>query len=205
MNKGERVILLDMDGVLTNFVKAVAGYASQNRDSDHFHNPPPDWGVEKHFGWETQSDMWDTLHAQGAAFWSNLEPLPWARMLFNTLHDTTSCRVVICTSPSVDPSAAGGKVQWLQDFFCNRFFRDFMITPRKAAAAGPLTFLIDDSMRHVQQFRARGGGACLWPMPWNEAGAEHYSRSGTTQLSYVLGKIQQWRGGTATVHKAPLR
>ena len=149
------LILLDMDGVLTDFAAGVCKLFGKKPpgSDDRGRSVAEVAGINPGL-------MWRRIDEAGARFWSELEPTPFANEL------VTMCRkvgeVVIATSPSSDPGAAAGKVAWLQRRFGKRF-RDFAITPRKELLAAPGRLLIDDTPKHVDAFRAAGGAAVLVP------------------------------------------
>lgn len=177
--KTDLTILLDMDGVLADFVGGICRLRGEEvRWPDH--NRLPEF-----FGYGSSTEMWSYIDTEGDTFWRQLEILPWARQLVDVCQQHG--RVMICTSPSANPACAAGKMQWLQNFFSDRFFREFVITPRKWVCAGPRTVLIDDHPRHCQEFQQAGGHAFLWPMPWNADERE----TGMTQeqVFYELGQM----------------
>jgi hypothetical protein len=59
-----------------------------------------------------------------------------------------------------------GKVHWLQQFFDPRF-RRYMLGSHKHLMAKPGVVLIDDSDAKCEKFIEAGGGAILFPQPWN--------------------------------------
>ena len=72
----------------------------------------------------------------------------------------------VLSSPSHDPGCPAGKVSWLHSHLGSHF-RDFLIGHQKFLCAKHDVVLIDDSDHNVEQFRAHGGQAILFPQIWN--------------------------------------
>jgi len=148
-------ILLDMDGVLTDFAGAVCALFGQE--------PPGPAHRGKDLAAATgirAGQMWPRIDDLGAKFWRELEPTPFANELVSLCRKAGE--VVIATSPSNDPAATAGKIAWLQQRFGKRF-RDFVVSPRKELLAAPGRLLVDDTPKHVDAFRVAGGQAVLLP------------------------------------------
>ncbi|MDA3962145.1 MAG: hypothetical protein PF961_15240 [Planctomycetota bacterium] len=149
-------ILLDLDGVLTDFDAGVC--ALFGRDVP----PGPErvgTDIATALGLRA-GQLWQRIDEAGARFWAELPETPWAQDLVTAAR--RAGEVVIATAPSNDPGAAAGKVRWMQQRFGKRF-RSFAITPRKDLLAAPGRLLIDDTPKHVDAFTAGGGAAVLMP------------------------------------------
>lgn len=164
-----RTVLLDMDGVITDFV----GRAIE------IHGKRPEtvlanWPRGTHWLHEVlKTDLpgfWRPINAQGERFWRDLSPYPWARALLDWIEAVPE-NWAICTSPSRDPACPRGKMEWLYAHI-RPAFRDVALTPRKHLLANPNTVLIDDTERMVERFEAAGGHAVLFPQAWNRKGAQ---------------------------------
>lgn len=167
------VLLVDMDGVLVDFVGGALPYfISDPVERERILN---DWprgvfylpdvlGISK-------DAFWDTIEEGGTLFWAELEPYPWASYLVQRLSHYG--RVVICSTPSRSPASVFGKMVWLRKWNVPGFFagalneRDYVFTPRKDLLARPGTILIDDSPKNVEAFRKAGGEAYCFTRPWN--------------------------------------
>lgn len=149
-------ILVDMDGVLADFVGGV-------RDLFGFNEPWPigAYDVPTAFG-ITPQEMWEAIDNE-FDFWLNLEPLPWLDELLRMLE---GCDWWISTSPSLDPLCAAQKIEWVYRFIGPNF-RRYMIGPDKFLMANDETVLIDDSDSNYDKFTDAGGFAVLFPQPWN--------------------------------------
>lgn len=159
------MIYLDLDGVLTDWESGVLklfetpldGYKSTYGENIHDY-----LGV-------TKGELWKRINRAGEGFWSNLQPLSWARELHEEL--SRMDEVVILTSPSAHGSSAAGKVKWMKDFF-GHGFEDYIITPRKELLAKPENVLIDDREKKVDAFTREGGIGILFPRPYNRSSAK---------------------------------
>lgn len=184
MRRKDLTILVDMDGVLTNFEKAVAEIspAPYSTDNTDYHK------LYETMGWDNEQNMWDAVLTAGEGFWANMEPLPWARQLWN-LVTSTNCKVLICTSPARTPDCLSGKYKWMQKFFDKSSFYDFIITPRKWACAKPTSFLIDDREDKFEDFLCKGGNGCLFPTKWNSG--RSFAEEGPA-LTHVEVGLHNW-------------
>ena len=166
--KKEQQILLDMDGVLVDFVSGAL--SALNRDFNK------DITIEryvKEFGlWEMYDyygisikQFWDSIH-NTPDFWYNLQPLPWYKELYKLLSELGL--VTIVTTPSIDPSCAEQKLRWLRDYMDIDSTQVLMGT-RKSLLVGN-GILIDDYYGNVEKFKGFGGEAILIPSTWNTNG-----------------------------------
>ncbi len=138
-------ILLDMDGVLCDFVSAAMRVHGKTFDEAAWPKGRNDLaailGVTTTAFWQG-IDRFD--EEQG--FWCRLKAYPW-------LHDLTAMAepfgFTIATAPSRDSFCAAGKIQWLQRHFGERF-SGYMIGCRKELLAGPGRVLIDDRDRECE-------------------------------------------------------
>lgn len=159
----QNVILLDMDGVLVDWVGGVCrlyGLDQEELES----NWGEDWGICSAVG-VSEEELWEGIDAEGPAFWYDLEALPWAEALFAEC--SSRAPTYILSSPSRSPHSAAGKVEWMHRHL-GYPFRDFLLGPCKELCARLGSILIDDRPRNVERFRANGGDAILFPRPWND-------------------------------------
>jgi hypothetical protein len=149
------LILLDMDGVLTDFAAAsCALFGVEPPGPDRAGVDLPELcGVSSGLFWKRIDDA-------GLAFWEHLPPTEHADALVALVRSRGD--LAICTSPARAPASAAGKVKWLQRRL-GRNFRDFAITPMKHLLAAPGRALVDDTAKHVDAFNAGGGVGVLFP------------------------------------------
>lgn len=152
------MLLVDMDGVLADFVSAACklhGRSAEEVKSWDFYEK---WGL-------TEDEFWEPINAAGAAFWANLEPYPWTESLLKQCRQADP-QFFLCTKPSMMPACAMGKLQWIQTHL-GRNFRNYFLAPVKWPLAQVGRMLIDDSDGNVRDFDGAGGDYCLLPQPWN--------------------------------------
>ena len=195
--------LLDMDGVIANFVDAAIKAHGQYCEHDDITqwDIADLWGITDSRFWEVinpetskpfsqNPTLWN-LHSSRVGrcirFWSEIKPYEWMDTVIESISRSTWS---ICTSPSKSPYSTSGKVEWLQ-FHFGRDFRDFVITSQKHLLAGPSKCLIDDSDKNVELFREHGGQAILFPQPWNANRDKIGDRMGylNGQLDLISGKV----------------
>jgi len=158
-------ILLDMDGVLTNFLQGAINVLNKKLDKtiteEQFVTEFGSWGINEYYG-VSLDDFWTAIQGE-EDFWLNLKPLPWAKELYEWL--SSEYEVTIVTSPSLDPECASQKLQWLKKHLGITSDKVF-IGSRKHLMAGN-GILIDDWSGNVERFRENGGVAILVPSNWN--------------------------------------
>ena len=128
------MILLDMDGVIVDFVaglEAIYGKAPRNDT----------W--EMHEWWEMEhDDFWHVMEHE--EFWTGLKGYNNWMAFYKELKRYKE--VVFCTSPSTYPASASGKVKWLHMYLGDRF-ENYIITKDKTKLATITdAILIDDKI-----------------------------------------------------------
>ena len=157
-------VIFDLDGVCSNWSKAVGdlhGYAGLQRS--YSQRPATALGI-------STNKMWRNIVAAGEAFWANMEPLPRGVALWHHLVEA-GMPTMVCTAPSLNAASLAGKHAWIQKHLRIRprkHQHQFAITGMKWMLAAPGRLLLDDTHRHVQEFRtppdgSAGGFAALWP------------------------------------------
>jgi 5'(3')-deoxyribonucleotidase len=159
-------ILLDMDGVLADFV---GGICRAHDRSNPFDDPANRGRYE-------MTDIWGISATQfwkpaDEEFWANLEPTPEASEVVRLAVETVGIdNVCILSSPRSDPHCIPGKIRWIKRHF-PELDRRYLFGPRKEFCAGLGRTLIDDYDVNVTGFYNAGGRALLFPRPWNSLGA----------------------------------
>jgi 5'(3')-deoxyribonucleotidase len=161
-------ILLDMDGVLVDFLSGAIDALNRdfNRDItiERYAEEFGQWGTYDYYGITVQQ-FWESIH-NTPFFWVDLQPMPWYKELYDFLLEMGD--VTILTTPSLDPSCAMQKLQWLGKYLNIGSDAVFMGS-RKYLMAGN-GILIDDYFKNVNAFRSAGGEAILVPSNWNTNG-----------------------------------
>lgn len=155
--------LLDLDGVLADFVSAVC--------RAHFRKNPflRKENHGKYFMHElwniSENDFWKPLC--GLDFWANVPMMPDAHEILKVVEDFFGIdNICILTSPSADPLSASGKLAWIQKHLPD-YRRRFLIGPRKEFCAGPRRVLLDDWEKNTDAFNKAGGIGFIVPRRWN--------------------------------------
>ena len=155
----ERMVVLDMDGVLCDFVAGVAHLFRVEREKIRSIRCWEDIGKQ-------EDDFWDTIDKAGFGlygFWHGLPALPWASRLVAAAKEG-GARVLAASNPGTSPWAHVGKPMWLRDHFPDI---DFCLCSDKSILARTGRLLVDDFPQSVKAWRLKGGHALLFPQPWN--------------------------------------
>lgn len=137
-----KVIYLDLDGVLTDFDRHLQEYLKINV------------GPTMNFQHWLAVNRVDTLPQ---SFWATLPWTPYGRQLYAECMRVAP--VVILTSPGNNWESSAGKHDWI-----NRELktRDFIISGQKWLLGNPLTLLIDDRRKNTDAFATHGGRTFLY-------------------------------------------
>lgn len=155
-------IFLDLDEVLADWLTPTLRLLGRDPEQavvEWAELSPRPWDVFEALGMSANK-AWSAIDNAGAEHWANLPLHPWSLQLYS--HCSAIAPTYLLTSPSLSPSCAAGKVEWIQRHF-GKGFRDFLIGPAKVACARPGAVLIDDSPINCRKFIGAGGGAILFP------------------------------------------
>lgn len=139
-------IYLDMDGVITDFIKGAkdGGYVFNDENK------------------KTKID-WEALRSEGAAFWQRLEWTKEGKKLYNWLDKyCKENNIELCILSSVDYSEGVlGKRNWLRNNKVDIPMKNVYLVSKnnKHKYAEPNSLLIDDFKPNCDQFIAKGGKA----------------------------------------------
>jgi hypothetical protein len=137
--------------------------------------------IKKELGLSSK-EIWKRLDID---FVSKLPFTPWAKDLLRILEPY---KPIILTSPS--RTNATGSQLWIRKRLPNFFFEGrYLIGPYKRACADSQSILIDDYEKQVNEFRANGGHAILFPTYWN--GNKIYAPMLVNYTFHELLKIEQ--------------
>jgi len=200
-----KVIYLDMDGVMTNFVyAATAAFNSKlakdigldlpSVDYDEMLTawPKGEYDIAPRLDLDT-NQLWELVARGGVAFWRHMRGYDGWRKFYASLTEIPDTRVIICTSPGGRGYGATdcvkGKLLWLQDNLGYEF-RDYIFTKHKEQLARPGATLIDDSDSNCDKFIKAGGSAWLLPRVWNSATIPNGIPCGATSYDYILWLLE---------------
>lgn len=179
-------ILIDMDGVLVDFVSGACSVHGVTRTQLEEYWPVCTWSITKPMGDLrrvilresvnllgqefpdfTDSDLWAPINNMGPEFWIGLQPLPWIDQLIKAVEETgMEWHIISDPSPACSLAAYDGKCRWLKNYFGNDFDR-FALTPHKHLFASRKNMLIDDKKENVDKFTEAGGMGILFPARCN--------------------------------------
>jgi 5'(3')-deoxyribonucleotidase len=162
-------ILLDMDGVGTDFVGAfmtLVGMTATQQAKVYEEWTPGEYNINRVLGLSGNA-MWQRISKAGIEFWSDMPEYPWFDKFYADL--SAIAPVTFCTSPGSSHTAAAGKVIWLQKKFGDKFNK-YVLTPHKELLSMPGNILIDDCDENINEFNKGEGMGILFPRPWNTAG-----------------------------------
>lgn len=151
LNPESKIILIDMDGVITAFDDHFIQYAEYTG----FTGAITDFLKAKEPGSKTRFDKW--LVEFGSDFWATMPWTNWGKELYQ--YCKSLLPTVICTAPTNDPSCSYGKHQWINNHIKDR---NYMICPAKHSVASSRTLLIDDTPKKINNFLEAGGTAILF-------------------------------------------
>lgn len=165
--KKEKIIFLDMDGVLVDLLSAIESYfclpAGKLYKTKIPHSIHLDVGM-------TKEDFWNKF--DNIDFWASLPKYPWSDDLIHCCLNKIDLgyRTMILTSPSkIAVNSATGKLMWLNKHY--PFFisaNEVIITNNKNSLAGDGRILIDDTIKKVNEFEYAGGKGILFPQKYNK-------------------------------------
>jgi len=180
MERNEITILLDMDGVVADFVggaieaTGLPMKAEDVRAWDFF---------DAHMAVD---DFWEAI-ADTPGFWRKLDKYTWVAELWQLLNDT-GCNIVFASSPCADPKSAAQKLEWLNGVgLMGHGGTNYMLGHNKWLMARRDAILIDDSDWQVRAFRRRGGPAILFPQLWNNNRAQC-----STRMAFVRAAVKRY-------------
>jgi hypothetical protein len=168
------LILLDMDGVICDFVHGACA---------HHGCPVPSTFIEGSLNRTLglrMSDFWKGIDSK---FWSGLRMTSDGQHIiglvqkfgieYTALYGEEVVWIIVTHVPSNagaalrnDPSCAAGKFLWMKMHLPDYYNKLFICCEKKLLASYN-TLLIDDSDKNCNDFIVQGGQAILVPRPWN--------------------------------------
>ena len=156
-------ILIDTDGILTDFVSSACHFFNKDVPEDVPYAIWDDLGMLK-------EDFWDALSTR--KFRLHIEEYTTSDRLLDSLitHFGDTEHIVLCSSPHNHHEVFLGRSVWLQKSAhilsqLYNFNIGVALVTSKNLLATDSSILIDDSDINVEAFD--GKGAILYPRPWN--------------------------------------
>ena len=152
-----RRILLDMDGVIADFIGAAALLHEFDASAVKC------WDFLESFGIDPVA-FWSPM---GRKFWANVPKTIEADAIVQACEEAVGAEnVCLLSSPCDTDGCIDGKRDWIRKHY-PQFARRAMFGPAKEFCAAPNRLLVDDSDSNCNAFARAGGVACLLPRPWN--------------------------------------
>lgn len=175
------VIYLDLDGVVSNFIKSAAklyGYEE--------HHLLEKWSpgvckLESVLG-VTEDYFIESIRKAGKEFWSDMEVYDHAEELYKLC--TGYAKTYICTAPLNWPECLAGKMEFLQKWHGDNF-NNYIITEHKELLANERCVLIDDLEKNIEKFSDNNGKTILFP---NISNKNHFR----PRISYTKEKLEEY-------------
>ena len=191
-------IFLDMDGVIADFHKQVGRIYGINDLSKTWPNKGS-WDLAKAVNLSrpehspiTDSMVWKFVEKFKTPFWSTIELLPWAELLYSTLCNLGE--VYILTSPTDSKYCFEGKLAWIREHISVLNLCIFCPTELKYLLSTPDSFLIDDHEDTCRDFDVKGAGhSFLFPRPWNNPPVPTSWSNPEVIVGFIVSEIQYWR------------
>lgn len=162
-------VLLDMDGVITNFHKGVCD--AFNREYNFEEMIRYDFWED----WEgpdvTRGDVNSMCNQK---FWRSLEWMPEGKETLKIIEEAYGKEnIFLFTQPMPHPGSWTGKRLWVCSQMYDYINRLIVTSSPRSLFASPNTLLIDDKDENVDAFIEAGGHAVLIPRPWNKLRRHH--------------------------------
>lgn len=157
----QRVVMLDMDGVIADFM----GAALRLHGREGLFDEPASkgvWDTEKLLG-ISANQFWKPINAT-PDFWPDLPKTAEADEIVALAESLGE--VTILTAPALGDECFLGKRQWLRRHY-PKYVSRLAFAKEKHLYASPRHLLIDDKDSNCTKFREAGGRAILVPRSWN--------------------------------------
>lgn len=152
-----RRVLLDLDGVLADFVGGAAKLFMKDVRTATCYGLENCWKIDKSY-------FWSCLDYD---FWINLEPTQEADQIVKMCVEAVGLEsIAILSHPCLTKGCSDGKRDWVHRHF-PRLFKRILLGGAKHFCASYNSFLVDDTDDQVKSFMDHGGRAFLFPRPWN--------------------------------------
>lgn len=171
----KQTILLDMDGILSDYFRSSIKVNFRNKKYDldlYIDNLYKEWNTI----YKNQWDMAKALDIDDDEWWKKTNfPSFWEHMpktkecdeVINLVKKyVDKDNLFICSSHGNCPISAHGKCIWLKKYFPD-FYKNQVLTQHKELLANPNHILIDDNESNIKKFKNKGGKTILFPRPWN--------------------------------------
>lgn len=195
-------LLLDMDGVLTDFDSAAAIAHGLTPEELQNHRKPGEWSIRPAIGRAlglpdqiSEISFWHPIAKLGIPFWEDLQPTPWYSDLIKYLL-SLDVEMYVVSNPYYETAmeiySVVGKSRWLKKRFGWEYDR-LIPTKHKHLMANHNSILIDDSERNCNEFRKAGGSAILFSSIGNKRHKEAANGYQVARLKAQLDLMIEFR------------
>ena len=149
-----KLIYLDLDGVCADFTKNVSQIFNFKDTSVNL--------PEKNAPWTYEGEDRDRLDVvmESYDFWMNLDPYTWSRSLVELCQRHGDTRFLSKARPN--SGCMAGKMDWILKYFPEMEYKTVLTTQDKWICSDDNSFLIDDDLRHKEEWINRGGHYYHW-------------------------------------------
>lgn len=172
------IVLLDMDGVLVDFITPALALHSGGRLESFYEQYPGQPYIQKVLGISDERFCAD----MDEDWWAGLEWMHDGKKILSILEDAFGReRIMIASSPVERQGCVEGKRRWIRRNLPKHYhgISGQMFGKKKWLMAHPTTLLVDDFDDQVDPFEQRGGLVLHVPRPWNRL---HYWASDASKL-----------------------
>ena len=171
MAKIDAVVMLDMDGVLVDFVGGLHKALGVPYDYDHYPYEKNKWNMFGDIQRPTGEGSYSFEEIDAcctAEFWENLKWMPDGHDILRVVYEKVKAeRIYLLTTPMPNVESASGKVAWIRKNLPGYEKRLIITRASKGILATPNRLLIDDRDKNVDEFADGGGSGIIVPRPWN--------------------------------------
>jgi 5'(3')-deoxyribonucleotidase len=165
-----KTIFLDMDGVITDFLKGLHKALGVSYSYENYHYEKNKWDMltDIKLSDGTPVTFEECNDCCTTKFWAELPWMHDGRDILRAIMDTLSLeKVYLLTTPMPNLESASGKMMWVNTNLPIWLKRTIITRTTKSLLAQPSALLIDDKNENVEEFIAAGGQGILVPRPWN--------------------------------------
>lgn len=160
-------VLLDMDGVLVDFVSgALKLHGVGGSIEEVYANNLGSWSLPEIL----DIDSSDFFSPMEYAFWANLDWMPDGGSILKMVEDRFGQKnITLWTSPTHNKGCRAGKLSWVERHLPKYYRNNIIIHGKKWLAANPTNLLIDDADSNHTAFLQKQGKSVLVSRIWNSA------------------------------------
>ena len=182
----EFIIFLDLDGVISNWIKATTELLDIEI-TDDLRDKLKAGEYLDNTGVITEKEMWDKITEAGSEFWSEMELYPWSHKLIDEMEKLGT--VYFLTSPGSCVPAPSGKMAWIKEHFGDEYVKKLIICKDKFRLATSNSVLIDDTDKKIEAFKEKGK-VFHWP---NDLALQDGDIDVDETIEELKEKIKGWK------------